>query len=293
MGHEYLTEKRLRALDPQLHSQYKNCVVVSNQMLSRYQSKFPEYTDHSTLHTLEIVDTCNALIGEQIDRLTADDLYVLLMGALFHDVGMGISEKDFCSFYGENFSAEAGHVSKEELQELIRKNHHELSGWFLKKYWRVFDIPNDAYAKAIIQVCRGHRKTNLLDPVEFPEAFFVAEGRSVALPYLAALVRLADELDIAADRNSAFLYDPMLIKNDISRLEFLKHQCIQSVEIRPAGVLVKAVSDDPEICEGVMDTVSKAAEVLHDCRMVVSERTSFTIQQQHVILDLNSSLMLF
>ena len=57
MGHEYLTEKRLRVLDPQLHSQYKNCVVVSNQMLSRYQSKFPEYTDHSTLHTLEIVDT--------------------------------------------------------------------------------------------------------------------------------------------------------------------------------------------------------------------------------------------
>ena len=68
-------------------------------MLSRYQCTFPEYTDHSTLHTLEIVDICNALIGDQIDRLTADDLYVLLMSALFHDVGMGISEKDFYSFY--------------------------------------------------------------------------------------------------------------------------------------------------------------------------------------------------
>ena len=101
MGHEYLTEKRLRVLDPQLHSQYKNCVVASNQMLSQYQSTFPEYTDHSTLHTLEIVDTCNALIGDQIDRLTPDDLYVLLMGALFHDVGMGISEKDFNAFYSE------------------------------------------------------------------------------------------------------------------------------------------------------------------------------------------------
>lgn len=293
MGYEYLTEKRLRALDPQLHSQYRNCVVVSNQMLSQYQSTFPEYTDHSTLHTLEIVDTCNALIGDQIDRLTADDLYVLLMGALFHDVGMGISEKDFRSFYRETFSTEAGELSKEEFQELIRKNHHELSGWFLKKYWHIFDIPNEAYTKAIIQVCRGHRKTNLLDPVEFPEAFLVAEGRSVALPYLAALVRLADELDIAADRNSVFLYDPMSIKNDISRLEFLKHQCIQSVEIRPADVLVKAESDDPKICEGIKDTVSKAAELLHDCRKVVSERTSFAIQQQSIILDLNSSLMLF
>ena len=114
----------------------------------------------------------------------------------------------------------------------------------------------------------------------------------MALPYLAALIRLADELDIAADRNSAFLYDPMLIKNDISRPEFLKHQCIQSVEILPAGVPAKAVSDDPKICEGVMDTVSKTAEVFHYCRTVVSERTSFTIQQQRIILDLNSSLVL-
>ena len=84
-----------------------------------------------------------------------------------------------------------------------------------------------------------------------------------------------------------------MIKNDISRFEFLKHQCIQSVEIRPSGVLVKAVSDDPKICEGVMDVVSKAAEVLDYCRMVVSKRTSFTIQQQRIILDLNLSLMLF
>ena len=84
MGHEYLTEKRPRALDPQLHSQYKNCVVVSNQMLSQYQSRFPEYTDHSTLHTLEIVDTCNARIGDQIERLTAEAL---------HDCRMVVSER--------------------------------------------------------------------------------------------------------------------------------------------------------------------------------------------------------
>ena len=84
MGHEYLTDKRLRVLDPQVHSQYKNCVVVSNQMLSQYQSTFPEYTDHSTLHNLEIVDTCNALIGDQIERLTAEVL---------HDCRMVVSER--------------------------------------------------------------------------------------------------------------------------------------------------------------------------------------------------------
>ena len=292
MGYEYLAEKTLRALDPELHSRYRNCVVVSDQMLSRYQSSFPEYTDHSTLHTLKILDICNAIIGDQIERLTAGDLYVLLMGALFHDVGMGISEKDFYTFYRETFSEKMCSFSKEELRELIRENHHELSGWFVKKYWRVFDIPNESYADAIVQVCRGHRKTDLYDWKEFPEAFSVTESCSVVLPYLAALIRLADELDIAADRNSEFLYDPAFIKNDSSRLEFLKHQSIQTAEILPVCVLIKAVSDDPGICAGVVDAISKLAEVLHDCRRVVSARTSFTIQQQRIVLDLNASLML-
>ena len=150
-------------------------------MLSQYQSAFPEYTDHSTLQAPEIIGSCNKLIGDQVDLLTA-------------------------------------------------------------------------------------------------------------LPYLAALIRLVDELDIAADRNSAFLYDLMLIKNDISRLGFLKHQCIRSVEIQPAIILIKAASDDPRICVGGMDAVSKLEAVLRDCRKVVSEQTAFVIQQRRIVLNLNSSL---
>ena len=292
MEHEYLIEKRLWALDPQLHGRYKNCVVVSSQMLQRYRSTFPEYTDHSTMHALKIVDSCNRLIGDQLDRLTADDLYVLLMGALFHDVGMGISKKDFYSFCSEIGSIEADSFDSEELQEQIRKNHHELSGWFVRKYWQIFDIPNDAYAEAIIQVCRGHRKTDLLDPEDFPEMFFVAEDHGVALPYLAALIRLADELDIAADRNSTLLYDPMRIRNDISRMEFLKHQSIQAAEILPDCVLVKAESDDPTVCNSIVETVSEAAEVLRYCSRAVAERTSFIIRQQGITLDLNGRLTL-
>ena len=57
-------------------------------------------------------------------------------------------------------------------------------------------------------------------------------------------------------------------------------------------VRIKASSDDLRICEGIMDAVSKLAEVLHDCRKVVSARTSFIIQQQRIVLDLNSSLRL-
>ena len=91
MGTDYMMERALAQRDADLHDRYRNCVVVSHQMLSRYTSLFPDFTDHTALHTLEILDYCNQLVGEQIDRLSADDLYVLLMGAVFHDVGLGVS----------------------------------------------------------------------------------------------------------------------------------------------------------------------------------------------------------
>ena len=74
----------------------------------------------------------------------------------------------------------------------------------------------------------------------------------VSLPHLAALIWLADELDMAADRNPAFLYDPMRLNTDHARLEFLRQQCIESVEIGPDSVRIKAVSDDPRICECIV-----------------------------------------
>ena len=61
---------------------------------------------------------------------------------------------------------------------------------------------------AIAQVCSGHRKADLWNPAAYPMPCPVGKGRTVCLPYLAALLRLADELDIAFDRNFSFLYDP-------------------------------------------------------------------------------------
>lgn len=293
MNYDYLIETTLLKLDPTLHSHYRNCTVVSSQMLARYKSSFPEYTDHTDLHTLEIVSCCNALIGDQIGRLTADDLYVLLMGALFHDVGMGVSEKDLEAFLRDTAPELPLPACRSDALDLIRKHHHELSGWFLEKYWQIFDIPNEAYAEAIIRVCRGHRKVDLFDLQTYPRQFEVAPGRTVSLPYLAALIRLADELDIAAGRNPSFLYDPNAIVNDISRLAFLTHQSVRSASILPDRIAVTAQADEPRVYEEVTVVVSKLAQVLHHCRKVVDMQTDFTVRQTGIELTLNGQQFLF
>ena len=282
MEQDYGIERRLAQLSPELHSRYRDCVVISQRMLCRYENYFPDFTDHTVLHTLDILDLCNQLIGSQLERLTAEDLYVLLMGALFHDVGMGVSTADFEQFRAVlDFPEPADDTARAWA---VRDHHQELSGLYLEKYWRMLDFPNQQYARAVIQVCRGHRKTDLLDRTGYPPQFEVEPGKTVSLPYLAALLCLSDELDIAAERNVSFLYDVENMPSARDRLEFHKHMAIRRVELEPDRVVVHAWAEDPEIRTGVEEVAAKLLDKLLLCRRVAAERSSFVITQADVVL---------
>lgn len=279
---DYVIERRLARHAPELHSRYRDCVVISQRMLCRYENYFPDFTDHTVLHTLDILELCNRLIGSQIEKLNAQELYVLLMGALFHDVGMGVSISDF-----EQFRIVLGIPEPADDTQrawAVRDYHQELSGLYLQKYWRMLDFPNEAYARAVIQVCRGHRKTDLLDETGYPPQFEVEPGKTVSLPYLAALLCLADELDIAAGRNVSFLYDVEKMPSPRDRREFRKHMAIRRVELKPERVVVHAWTEDPEIRSGVEEVTDKLREKLLLCRRVAAERSPFVITQADVVL---------
>lgn len=279
---EYSIERRLAELSPELHQRYRDCVTVSWQMLSRYETYFPEYTDHSVLHTLDILDLCNRLIGTQLDRLNAQELYVLMMGALFHDVGMGVSKTDYARFREKLGLPETS--DPEILADNIRSMHQELSGLYVEKYAALFELPNDSYTHAVIQLCRGHRKTDLMDEQGYPSAYEVEPGKTVCLPYLAALICLADELDITAERNVSFLYDIDSLRGEIGRFEFRKHEATRRVELEADKVVVYAWSDDEAVRRGVEETVDKLRDKLFMCRRVAAERSSFEIAQTDVLL---------
>lgn len=282
MKQDYGLERALARRAPELHSRYRDCVVISQRMLCRYENYFPDFTDHTVLHTLDILELCGQLVGSQLERLTAEDLYVLLMGALFHDVGMGVSAADF-----EQFRQVLGIPEPADDNArawAVRDYHQELSGLYLQKYWHMLDFPNEAYARAVIQVCRGHRKTDLTDPAGYPSAFEVEPGKTVCLPYLAALLCLADELDISAERNVSFLYDVEKMPSPRDRREFRKHMAIRRVELEEERVVVHAWTEDPEIRAGVEEVTAKLRDKLLLCRKVAAQRSPFVITQADVEL---------
>ena len=281
---DFLMEKRLLALDPDLHRTFTNSVFAMQRMLSNYQKLFPTFTDHTELHSLSVIHFCNLLIGtEQIEKLNADEIYILLMSCYLHDAGMGVSEKDYKLFSSQleaagRFSCKPGTPST----SAIRDHHHELSGQFVKKYAELFEIPSPEHVFCIVQVSRGHRRTDLFDPEEYPAAYQLPNGNTVCLPYLAALIRLADEIDVTADRNPLLLYDIADITSEREAFFHRLQLAVRSMDTTPEGFMMHLSTNEGGMIAAVETMRDKMQATLDLCKAAVHLRTPFRITQQWV-----------
>ena len=281
--YDFAMERRLYRLNPELHARFRSTVFALQYNLSNYKLIFPEYTDHTNLHSLTVIDFCNRLIGSQLDRLNADELYVLLTACYFHDTGMGITMNDYEEFsrhisFGSYFEAH----SREAYPAIIRDFHHEYSGLFIRKYADLFDIPSQEHCHAIIQISRGHRKTDLMDESEYPVDFRMPNGNTVCFPYLAALIRLADEVDVAATRNPILLYDLESLTDDLQIIENKKIKAVRKLEIREDSFVLYMDPPDEVIFRQLQVMTDKMQKTLDTCRRAVLGRTPYVITQKHI-----------
>ena len=123
---DYSLEKRLKELDKDLHDRFVNTVFAVQHILSNYKLIFPEFTDHTELHSLNIIEFCNYLIGDQVNKLNADEIYSILVGCYFHDSGMGISMRDYEEFSKNiDFKDYFQTHSKDDIPQIIRAFHNE------------------------------------------------------------------------------------------------------------------------------------------------------------------------
>lgn len=284
-NYDYAMERRLRALSPELHERFTESVFGLQRILLNYQLIFPTFTDHTALHSLNVIDFCNRIIGSQLEKLNADEIYSLLMGCYFHDTGMGIRKKDFDEFtrqidFGDYFETH----SRDNISDIIRDFHNEYSGLFLKKYSALFDIPSEEHLRAIIQISRGHRKTNLMDENEYPIDLPVESGNTICFPYLAALIRLADEIDVAVERNLSFLYDTESLTNEKDIIEFGKHEAIKEVQVLEDKFVLVVDTDDEFVYNNIRKMSLKMQKTVDECQLAVTGRTPYTITQKSIEL---------
>jgi hypothetical protein len=208
------------------------------------------------------------------------------MACYLHDVGMGLSDKDYEEF--KDIMGEKRYFEEhpnDTKADFLRTYHNEFSVLFIEKYAELFDLPSEEYVFAVKQVARGHRKTDLYDETQYPADYKMPNGNTVCLPYLAALVRLADEVDVAASRNPLVLFDLDLLRDEISILENKKLMAVETVKLTKSSFIVCTKSDDADILDALVKMIDKMQETLDLCRDVVARRSNFVITQKKVILQ--------
>lgn len=280
---DFLLEKRLHDEAPYMHQLIADSVVVLQNMLDSFFTWFPDFTDHSLLHSMDVLNYCNQLLGEQVAELTIPECYVLTMSCYLHDVGMGVTRKNFEAFTREIGFADyrTDHPAISEM-ELIRKYHNEYSGLFIRKYADLFDIPSAEMVYAIIQVCRGHRKTDLYDEKEYPN-INTPDG-VIRTAFLSAVLRLADEIDVGADRNPELLFDTSKLTKQTDIDAFGTHESIRTVEVDRKRILLKVKPKEARFQGLIEDLAEKIRQTLDYCRRVALERSDLRIFQERVVI---------
>ena len=278
----------LSAKDPLLIEKYEKSRITAKPFLEKYQINFPDYTDHGISHADRITYLASELLKEQeIENLTSDEIYVLLMGFLLHDIGMGISEKEIINCVNPQIYYEFLKKNPNETnKEFIREYHHELSYSIIKKEFKELGIPSEVYAEAIALVSKAYRKVELNNYDEYKIKFFVKTGSDfLCLPYLGCIIRIADELDLTKNRISELVLKYHPPKDEITKLEIEKHRANILVNFNGDAVIITSKCYNQYVFNALISLYNKIKQEIKYCQKVI--RGIGRIENKNYTLTIN------
>lgn len=252
--------------------------------LSYTNVTFPFFTPHDEFnHIHPLFFLAERLLGrEVIEGLNAAELFVLSCSLYAHDWGMAVSEKEKNCILGieqvdpagsfrllseehlafskslrdrgiANPPDQVGAVPADVWQTYIRETHAARSAQRVRHF---FSSRDKHAGEAVALVCEGHN----LD-VERLRSFDTSspiQAEVVNVRALGLFLRLIDLFDIAQDRTPYALWKFVSPEEQISKLEWEKHQAIGSVVVEPfletsRVIKVSGATDDHRVYAALED----------------------------------------
>lgn len=286
-------EAKLKILNSSLHGKLNETVEEVKLLLNEYNKNFPNYTDHSIHHTTEVYDIVDEILtDEEVNNLNEDEIYVLSMASYLHDIGMCIPEEKISLISDtEELIRERENNPEIKKEDYLRNIHHSLSAKFIRNEWETLKIPSAKYAEAIALVSEGHRVVDIGNPEVYKPKFFVKMGRSfVCLPYLSAILRIADELDITNIRTPKLLTKYYMPDNEKSITEWEKHIANTLRNTSENYVRFEVECTNHTILASLETQFEKIINVLNYCQKVIrnisnTEERKFSLKLEKVIIE--------
>lgn len=237
--------------DSSLAEQIKTIYQLTSETINGISKSFDNYTMHDMNHGLRVALYMEQLafgIGEEfdekIDAFNAFEITLMLLSAILHDIGMTIREEDKNDIknnrikYSNELTFEGvlkvtENNENEAIKEIVRRTHAARIYEFIDYKFdnrSISDIllldNNYPYAEDIAEICKAHGEEHSYLNDMLKES---TKGKySYNLQYIAALLRLADYLDLDKSRTPILWFRVMGI-GGFSKDEWEKNFIIHNV----------------------------------------------------------------
>ena len=210
----------LRSRNPGLLNRAERLIAQADQLSPHTLSTFPSGTEHGPPHTATVEQIASMLITDALLMALSDhELFFLLLGFHYHDLGMAGTEADNATASG---------------RRQVRDEHAVSIAHRIVESWREIGFEDENEAVVLGEICRGHRPARSDGRASWDainEVQILRPGCSVRLRLLSAVVYASDELHIGADRAPDRVRYWKKIGSDDARPHWERHQEIVGPDV--------------------------------------------------------------
>jgi len=247
-------------------------------------ARAPQFTLHDETHSLRVLEIMAMILGDSADRLNPVEVALLILAAYMHDQGMVMDGAEYQALehdpafltFRDNWYLD--HPNRDEIQDqfqdpnLIEQARQDLAGKLaeldramLTDYLRTTHVKRSAdhvlnlygrdkrlevcgvnLSAVLSRLCASHGSPcNVLTPSNGFRYDVQVGPYFINEPFLAIVLRLADILDLDADRTPDVLFRTIHFSNPVSLQEWEKHRGIQGWTITGSAIRYSAQYQHP------------------------------------------------
>lgn len=247
--------KHLCKLDSTLANQVQQVYNLTFETINSISRSFDNYTMHDMNHGLRVATYMEQLafgIDDDFDKRMSEfnalELSLMILSAILHDIGMTIRDEDKTSIknnnikYSDSLTFEGvmkvvENNEDEAIKEIIRRTHASRIYEFINYGFSITPTTNSIsnillvdnnypYAEDVAEICKAHGEEHKF--LETLRTDCTKGTYTFNSQYIAALLRIADYLDLDRQRTPILWFSLMELKG-FSRDEWEKHFVIQNV----------------------------------------------------------------
>jgi molecular chaperone HtpG len=284
----------------------------------------PEFTLHDEEHVFNILFIMEKLIPPNtLSRLSVPEVMLLILTAFFHDIGMAPEEKYLRAWKGdlEGLDTEFAMIEQnkyirfrnsnvkkvEEIQRLHDENKHSvaqtLEEYLISEYIRITHaerareiIAKDWNGKIFYKnvdltsifarLCFSHNE-DAMQLLEFESFELCDHDTYICIPFIAAILRLADIIDFDPKRTPSILFSHLAVRHPISLAEWKKHQAITAWTISSDKLIYSEKCKHPAIEASIRSFCDVIDNELKNCNLILNSiNNPYNIDISHYKIDL-------